>query len=213
MPRRVQLWAEFLGLFIVAPIIMAVFLPPERMFTVLGLVMVLGVILLHRTPGFEWGQLKTGARNIDWRMTRTLTAAVVAFSLVVMYLTAPGDLFQILRWRPELLVMIWIFYPIMSALPQELIYRPLFFRRYGELLPSPKLALVLNAAIFSFAHLMYWNWIVAFMTFCGGLVFAWSYEKQRNFPQAVLQHAIAGNLLFLIGMGVYFYSGNVTRPF
>ena len=71
----------------------------------------------------------------------------------------------------------------------------------------------MNATLFSFAHLMYWSWIVAVMTFCGGLVFAFSYVRQHNFPQAVLLHAIAGQLIFAIGMGMFFYSGNVQRPF
>ncbi len=51
------------------------------------------------------------------------------------------------------------------------------------------------------------------MTFFGGLAFAWAYEIRRSFPLAVLLHAVAGNLVFLTGLGLYFYSGNVVRPF
>jgi uncharacterized protein len=60
---------------------------------------------------------------------------------------------------------------------------------------------------------MFWNWIVLAMTFCGGLAFSWAYEARRSFPLAVLLHAIAGWVLFTVGLGVYFYSGNVVRPF
>ena len=69
-----------------------------------------------------------------------------------------------------------------------------------------------NAAIFSLAHLMYWNWIVAVFTFAGGLAFATGYLR-RGLPWAWALHAIAGNILFAVGMGIYFYSGNVVRPF
>ena len=51
------------------------------------------------------------------------------------------------------------------------------------------------------------------MTFAGGLLFAWSYERRGNFPEAVILHSVAGIALFAVGMGVYFYSGNVVRPF
>jgi uncharacterized protein len=51
------------------------------------------------------------------------------------------------------------------------------------------------------------------MTFAGGLLFAWSHRVRRNFPEAVAVHAVAGIALFAVGMGVYFYSGNVRRPF
>jgi uncharacterized protein len=73
--------------------------------------------------------------------------------------------------------------------------------------------IALNAALFSFAHLMYWNWIVAAMTFAGGLAFAFSYAVRRNFPEAVIAHSVAGVILFALGLGVFFYSGNVDRPF
>jgi hypothetical protein len=29
----------------------------------------------------------------------------------------------------------------------------------------------------------------------------------------VLMHSIAGAILFTLGLGIYFYSGNVVRPF
>ena len=59
---------------------------------------------------------------------------------------------------------------------------------------------------------MYWSWIVAFMTFCGGWIFARAYLR-HGFPAAWALHAVAGNVLFAVGMGVYFYTGNVQRPF
>jgi len=106
-----------------------------------------------------------------------------------------------------------LFYPVLSALPQELLFRPLYFRRYGMILPQGALGIVLNAAIFAFAHLMYWSGVVAVMTFAGGLIFAWAYEVRRSFPLAVILHSIAGVVLFAMGMSDFFYSGNVERPF
>lgn len=210
---RARLWAEFAALYLVAPVAMALVLPPEMMFPALFSVTAVGLWLLHRSPGFRWSALLYGARQIDWRLVAGLAIVTSAACVAIMVQTSPQNLFILPREHPRLLMMILLLYPFLSALPQELIYRALYYSRYGALLPAGPAGLILNAAIFSFAHLMYWSWIVAVMTFFGGLVFAFSYVTKRNFPQAVLLHAIAGQLIFAIGMGVFFYSGNVERPF
>lgn len=153
------------------------------------------------------------ARALPWRTVAGFAALTSAVSVAVIYLTYPQAAWVLLLEQPLLLLMIVLLYPLLSALPQEVVFRPLFFRRYGALLPGRGSAICLNAAVFSLAHLMYWNWIVAGMTFFGGLAFAWAYEVRRNFPLAVLLHSLAGQILFTVGLGVYFYSGNVTRPF
>lgn len=202
--RRARLWAEFVGLYVAAPLAMALLLPPGWMFPMLFSVTALGLVLLHGTEGFHWADLRQGMREINWRFVGVFTGVTAAICAGVIAVFAPDEMFNILRAQPMLLLMIVLLYPVLSALPQELVYRPLFFRRYGALLPRAKGAVVLNAALFSAAHLMYWSWIVAAMTFAGGVVFAASYELRRNFPQAVVLHAIAGNLIFLIGLGIYF---------
>ncbi len=114
--------------------------------------------------------------------------------------------------RLRFLVVLWMLYPLLSALPQELIFRALFFHRYGALVPDPRTARLANAAIFSLAHLMYWSPVVSVMTFAGGWLFADTYLK-RGFPAVWALHGIAGNALFAVGMGAFFWSGNVVRPF
>jgi membrane protease YdiL (CAAX protease family) len=210
---RARLRAEFAALYLVAPVVMAVALPPSAMFPALFGVTAAGLLLLHLTPGFRWHDLTRGWSRISWRLVLALAAVTAAGGYAVMALTAPGAIFGLARGNPALLAMIAVLYPVLSALPQEIVFRPLFFRRYGPILPSLRPAIVLNAAVFSFAHLMYWNWIVALMTFAGGLVFAYAYEVRRNFPEAVVLHAVAGVIAFALGLGVYFYSGNVVRPF
>ncbi|KGB83208.1 abortive infection protein [Rhodovulum sp. NI22] len=210
---RMQLWAEFLALYIVAPVAVAIMLPAQAMFPVLFAVTACGIALLHLTEGFAWHDLSRNRRAIDWPAVAAFSGLTLMVSLAVMLATRPEALLFLPRHQPLLTLMILLLYPVLSALPQELVFRPLFFRRYGALLPGPKRAIVLNAALFSLAHLMYWSWIVAAMTFAGGLVFAWAYEARRSFAMAVLMHSIAGGILFTLGLGIYFYSGNVVRPF
>ena len=187
-------------------------MPGHLLFEALALFMVAGMLLLWRTGGFGWHSLVRGWRRMPWREVAGIALATLIAGVVILWFTNPARLFDIPRNRPEMLLVIWPFYPLLSALPQELIFRPLFFHRYGALLPAGRGAIAVNAAIFSFAHLMYWSWVVAIMTFVGGWFFARAYLR-HGFPAAWVLHAVAGNILFAVGMGYYFYSGNVVRPF
>lgn len=207
-----RLKIEFILLFIVAPILMAVSFPPSQMIPALFGFSLVGLGLLYFTDGFSWRDLWAGWGHVTMPVVAVFALCVAAASFGVMLLFAPESMFEILREHPALLLLIFLLYPLVSALPQELLFRVLYYRRYGRILPK-RGRLALNAAVFSLAHLLYWSWVVALFTMAGGLVFAWAYEEKRSFPLTVVLHAIAGNLLFLFGMGIYFYSGNVTRPF
>lgn len=208
------LWAEFIAIFVIAPIAMAVFLPPTWLFPVLFSVTAIGLLLLHLTMGFSWESVFERYDEVDIGLTITFIIATVISCFLVMWFLQRDMLFVLIKERPMLLLFIAVLYPLLSALPQELVYRVLYFERYAEILPrDTKSSLLLNAALFALAHLMYWHAIPILMTFCGGLVFAYSYKLRLNFLEAWLLHSIAGIILFAFGMGAYFYSGNVVRPF
>lgn len=211
-PPRLRLWAEFLGLYVGAPLAIALALPPRHMFTALFGLTLLGLGLLWGTGGFRWRGLLRGWRRVPWGEAALVAVAVLAAGLLLLGTLRPEALFAILRQQPGFLLLIWLLYPLLSALPQELIFRPLFFHRYGPLLPRGPAAVLVNAAAFSFAHLMYWSPVVLAMTFTGGLIFARAY-LHRGFPAAWVLHAVAGNVVFAVGLGAWFYSGNVIRPF
>lgn len=202
-----RLWAEFFLLYLGVPMILAFALPPTAMFSVLGTAALVGLVLLHRTPGFEWRDLVAG--RVPWRavLVGTLISAAATVGLTLWLF--PQNLFFLPRQVPGLWLMIMALYPLVSALPQELVFRPLFFRRYGRLFPQRDLALVVNATVFSLAHVMYRDPLVLALTFIGGWVFAWIYAVRGSFIGAVLLHALAGCLVFTSGLGVLFYSGGV----
>jgi membrane protease YdiL (CAAX protease family) len=209
--RKLRLRAEALALYGALPLAIAVLMPASTMFPALFAATALGLVLLHLTPGFRWSELRYGA--VPWRLVAGFAAAAFACALAVSWVTTGGRPFAFAAGNPGLLLLILAFYPVLSALPQELVFRPLWFRRYGALLPGGPAGIVLNAAVFAFAHLMYWSWIVAAMSFAGGLAFAWAYRVRGSFPLAVVLHAVAGQIVFLLGLGMFFYSGNVARPF
>ncbi|WP_371809137.1 CPBP family intramembrane glutamic endopeptidase [Ruegeria sp. HKCCD5849] len=210
LPRlRLEFGLFYIGL----PLLIAVLFPPNWMFPALFALTGLGIVLLHQTPGFHWAELRYEWANWSLREVLLFTVVVTVFCVGLIQMTRSDAAFFLAIHRPDMLAFIWVGYPLLSALPQELLFRPLFFRRYHAILPKGRAAYLLNAAIFSFAHLMYWSWIVAFMTLAGGLLFTWAYRQRGSFFYAVLLHAIAGNIIFAVGLGVYFYSGNVQRPF
>ncbi|MEO0682887.1 MAG: CPBP family glutamic-type intramembrane protease, partial [Pseudomonadota bacterium] len=144
------------------------------------------------------------------------TCAVVA-SAAVLWLR-PGAFLLLPRALPELWLSILVLYPILSAWPQEIMFRALFWRRYAGLFPSRATAYLANAALFALAHLFLWNWPAILATFAGGLVFSWAYlhagppaRRGRNLMSATLLHAIAGWALFTAGAGAFFYHGAVAR--
>ncbi|RCW86709.1 CPBP family glutamic-type intramembrane protease [Paracoccus lutimaris] len=210
--NRGLLWAEFAALYIGAPLGIALFMPGNLLFPALAVFSLAGMALLWRTGGFDWRSLVRGWRQIPvWQ--------VVLFGLIVglagwaiIQITRPEYVRPLTPARLRFLGVIWLLYPILSALPQELIFRPLFFHRFGSLFPDRSTAVAVNAFVFSFAHLMYWSIVVAVLTLIGGWIFARAYLI-RGFPSAWILHGIAGNMLFSVGMGAYFWSGAVVRPF
>ena len=210
--NRGLLWAEFAALYFGAPLGIALFMPGDLLFPALAVFSIGGMVLLWRTGGFDWHSLVRGWRRVPvWQ--------VVVFGLItglagwaIIQIARPDYARPLTPERLRFLGVIWLLYPILSALPQELIFRPLFFHRFGSLFPVRGTAVAVNAFVFSFAHLMYWSLVVAVLTLIGGWIFARAYLI-RGCPSAWILHGIAGNVLFTVGMGAYFWSGAVVRPF
>lgn len=208
--RQQELWLEFTGLYIGMPLILAFLLPPEAMFVVLGAVTLLSIRLLNRTDGFAWRDLLVGWNVIPGKLLLVFAMMTAISSVTLVMLFSPTMMLDLPRNQTLAWLGILAFYPLLSALPQEVVFRPLFFARYGRLFPSIEAALILNAFVFSLAHLMYWHWIVMAMTLAGGLFFGWAYGVKRNFPLALVMHAVAGQIIFTSGLGYLFYSGGVA---
>ena len=207
-PRR-QLWAEFVALFVVAPVAMAVFIGTVPLFAALFAFTLLSVVLLALTPGFRPRQLVQGPvlRHGAYILGFAAGAAAVCFALVLVLV--PERLLELPRYRMDLWLKIMLFYPLISALPQEVIFRALFYRRYGNLFPGPNAALAANAAAFAVAHMFYQNAVAIGLTFVGGVIFALAYQRTGSFLLTVILHAIAGQIVFTSGLGIYFYHGAI----
>ncbi len=214
--RRARLWGEFAVLYLGVPLACAYLLRPEQVVNVLAASVVAGLVLLAITPGWRWVRLLIARpiRDVAILAVFSLVAAGIIHTLVMDL--APWAYLSLPTRRPEVWITIMTFYPLLSALPQELLFRALFFERYGVLFgwrgdgaPMPWIAIMLNALIFGLAHLFYWNWVAVGLTAAGGLAFAYAYTRLRSFPLAFAMHVAAGQLIFTLGLGLFFYHGAI----
>lgn len=207
--RRHVLAAEFAILFLAGPLIMAYALPPAWIWPALAAIAMVGVGLLILTPSFRWRSL-INRQNLPpaWFFLGWALAFFVTILILTLWLR-PYNLFQLPRYQPELWIVILFFYPFVSALPQELVYRVLFFARYGSLFRNTAAMFAINAGCFALAHLFYGNWPAVLLSGVGGIIFAWAYHRRQSFLTAWLLHALAGQILFTCGLGILFYHGAV----
>lgn len=144
-------------------------------------------------------------KNIRWKqfwMQSLIKLLLLAkITILFVWFTDKEILFGVLLNKPKLWLMILFFYTIFSVYPQELIYRTFFFQRYQNIFKNEVLFILLNAALFSLAHLFFKNTLVLFLTFIGGIIFAITYKKTKSTLLVSIEHAIYGCWLFTVGMG------------
>ncbi len=144
-------------------------------------------------------------KNINWKkfwqstLIKFLIIAII--TTVFVWFTDKENFFLVLLNKPQLWLMILIFYTFFSVYPQELIYRTFFFQRYQSLLKNEILFILINAVVFSLAHIFFKNTLVLFLTFIGGIIFAYTYKKTKSTLLVSIEHAIYGCWLFTVGMG------------
>ncbi|MBX2856539.1 MAG: CPBP family intramembrane metalloprotease [Rhodobacteraceae bacterium] len=209
--QRLVLWIEFLALFGGVPAAIALALDPRHAFGVLAGMTLLGMILLSFTREFRWRDLLRGGLLRHWLETVLVTAAMAAALTALTLELRPDRFLAFPKYRTDLWLVVMALYPILSVLPQELLYRALFFERYGALFPSQAVAILVNSVAFGFAHAFYANWTAVLLTTVGSTLFAWAYVRRGSFLLACLWHSFAGQILFTAGLGVYFYHGAIPR--
>ena len=108
--RRGLLGAEFVALFILAPVVMAVAVPPDAMFSALGGLTLLALALLAVTPGASMRMLvQDRLRQQDLGPAVALLGATACVNLGVVVTTVPDQLFEPARSQPGLMILIVIF--------------------------------------------------------------------------------------------------------
>lgn len=157
----------------------------------------------------------------DWK-GRTLTKTVIKeilkrFSVLAIPLLAftwwyaPEKLFAFPLNNFSTWLLVMFAYPVLSVVPQELIFRSFFLRRYATIFPSEKYLWLASALCFGWAHVVIQTWISVVFSAIGGWIFTTTYARTRSLAAACFEHALYGCYIFTIGLGWYFYHANGMR--
>ena len=129
---QIRLWMEFAVLFGAIPLCYALGWLPLPKIPLLLTVSCVALAYLIKTKNLpkstvfiQFREIKPYIRPIILRCL-----AVTAFSVAAVAIFAPSELFAFPRSRPLLWLAVMGLYPILSALPQELLYRAFLFARY-----------------------------------------------------------------------------------
>lgn len=136
-----------------------------------------------------------------WKQTIYKLLIIMFLTTLFVWLSNKDLLFNVLINKPILWGFIVFVYSFFSVFPQELIYRRFFFQRYKSLFKSSNQFMFLNAIIFSLGHIFFRNSLVIVLTFLGGLLFAFTYNKTKSTLLVSIEHALYGSWLFTVGMG------------
>jgi hypothetical protein len=121
----------------------------------------------------------------------------------------PESFLSFPRDRPWLWLAVMAGYPLLSAWPQEMLYRRFALVRYAPLVGSGGGFVLASGFAFGYAHIIFLNPVAVALSTAGGLLFAAGYARHRSLALVWLEHALYGCLIFTIGLGRFFFTGAV----
>lgn len=136
-----------------------------------------------------------------WQATFIKLIIIAIVTTLYMWIFDSSNLYNVIRNKPFLWLVILVIYSVFSVYPQELVYRTFYFQRYQSLFKNEILFILINAALFSLAHIFFKNALVMLLTFLGGILFAITFKKTKSTLLVSIEHAIYGCWLFTVGMG------------
>nr|WP_321224462.1 CPBP family glutamic-type intramembrane protease [uncultured Psychroserpens sp.] len=201
MQSTVYKLLELFVIFILVPISFAIEYPVwiKMVIGILGFLYILYVLLRIHKNKFKIAPHLNWKMFFKWTFFQLILIAIL--TTIYMWLVDKPNLYVVVLNKPLLWLMILFFYSFFSVYPQELIYRTFFFQRYQGLFKNKTLFILLNAMLFSLAHLFFKNGLVMILTFIGGILFALTYKKTKSTLLVSIEHAIYGCWLFTVGMG------------
>lgn len=207
-PQRVARWCELVLLFAGLPL--CVWLEPFWLpkIPLLLLFALACLLVLRRDPAFDRRRLwNTAALAGLWQVLLPRAAAVAAVTWGLVLWLVPGGLFAFPRRHPLFWLLVMALYPLLSAWPQELIYRTFFWHRYAPVLGTRRAVALASTLAFAFLHIIFGNPVAILLTLPGGWLFARTYERTESLAAVTVEHALYGCLLFTLGLGRFFYNG------
>ena len=164
-------------------------------------------ILRRNSPRDSRSLWRLGPFFGQWRSILGLFLPAALLVAAGVYLATPRLLLDMPKRQPLPWAMVMLLYPVLSVVPQTIIYRAFIFTRYAPLFPSEPLLILASGLCFSWLHIVLRNPIAPLLTLPAGFLFAWRFSRTRSIPVSALEHALYGCLMFTIGLGAYFRTG------
>ena len=192
---------EFFLLFVALPVSLVLEYSPyvKAGLVLTGFIYIIWILLKVEKQEFKINKLLNW--KLFWQRTLVLLIIISILTTAYVYFTDASNLFIVVRTKPFMWIIIVLVYSLLSVYPQELIYRTFFFLRYESLFKDPKMFTFINAIVFCLAHLLFKGTLVLILTFLGGILFAWTFQRTRSTLLVSIEHAIYGSWLFTVGMG------------
>lgn len=206
--RQTVLALELVGLYLVPPtcflILREAGFPVPAIPAILAGFVVFAVKIV-KDPTFDRRTLWRRPSNVPRIVGMFVVGA--AFLVGVTLLVLPDKLFRFPLEQPALWLAIMIYYPLLSVIPQEVIYRAYFFHRYRGLFGTEAVMVVASAAAFGWVHVMFGHWLSVVLAMLGGMLFAWTWTRTRSLWAVAFEHALYGCFAFTVGLRPFFYTG------
>ena len=207
---RAFLYCELTFLTFGLPVLLGTVIPLRFMLVTVWLIALYGY--------FVWRAASPPPRSL-WRWECVtavhLKPMLIRFALAtfliagVTYWMQPELFASFARERPAFWAIVMIAYPVLSAFPQEIIFRSFFFRRYQSIFATRWLMIAASGVAFAITHVLFQNWVAPALCLVGGVMFAKTYDETRSLALVTIEHALYGCMIFTVGLGRYFYHGAV----
>jgi len=192
---------ELVTLFILVPIMLALPIHISVKLGVAGLSLIYASYLVVKSKLYKnIFTLESPSKSFIQRMSLIGLSIFIGGALFV-YNYDSTLLFSIVKNKPHIWIVILFVYTFLSVVPQEIVYRHFFFKRYESLFKNKNFFLILNMFCFALCHLFLWNGIVLLLTFVGGGIFAYTYQREKSMLWVCAEHALYGYLIFTVGAG------------
>lgn len=197
--RLVAGWVEFLTAFLILPLI-GIFADAANALPVTtALILGFSILLLSMTRSFHWRDLLPVDVLSEWRVLVAVSAGFAALSLGITTIFFPGHLFLV-AGNVQLML---IAFPVLTALPIEIVYRALFFRRFGYLFRNEFLAIFVGMLATGLIYTMITESVASFcFGAILGAVLGWTYLRTGQFLLNVALHWVAALCVWIIGPGL-----------
>jgi hypothetical protein len=172
------------------------------LFPSLWLLAAVAVLVLRSDPSFDGSRLWSVHVEPFYARVIVVRAALTLVILAALsWRLTPESFLALPRRMPGFWVLLAILYPLVSVLPQGILWRVFLVHRYAPMLGSGALLLVVGTAAFAWAHLAFRNTTAIVLTGLGGGLFLHTYLATGSMLVSSLEHALYGVAAFTFGVG------------